>query len=647
MDVMSGIDTKVELRDENKPKTGSYKIDSKTPVFKSKPDEDVETWLYKMETALQFANVPENMWLVAVGNYLEGTALELVMTARIDGRTWKDLRTDLIKTFRATFKDFNLRSKILTLRDGGNYDKYLHEFRLLSNQIPKSAMSEAERLTCFIQGLRPKTRVELFLKKVDKLEDAILVASSMENALGAKPKEVNTFVKVNKGKNINDKSKYKDVKCHRCGKMGHVKKFCRVKLVESPKKEGKSHPKANTNQSTTDKTCFKCGNVGHFAKNCVLKKERGKVVQSNMVVACNVITFLDSKKASSNSSLSEYWNLYRLDRTLEGSWHKYDKYVLNYCIHHGHDFCHGCYDLNESRDRCKEFPKRCSKHKRETKFWLITELRDGFVWWEQNQKELEKHESSLKPLQATKISMVEMVNTSASMGNYQLLTVKAQIKSSDPGWSQNPNQSLEMKCGLDTGATHSIMSHKTALKFGIRVINSDKLFKTADGTIQKVGGNTLPLIVEVQGIEATIGFIVIDHSDHDILLGLDWFDQTGAGFYPASKILKFPSVNKRFLEHEDEDRDLERTIDLCVAQETDEIDFGDDVSWELNKRYTIKPQIQLTQNQLKQFLGLVPKIREQVASSLDDLGKCRVLKHKIRTINEDPIYTPPYRTSHH
>ena len=190
MDVMSGIDTKVELRDENKPKTGSYKIDSKTPVFKSKPDEDVETWLYKMETALQFANVPENMWLVAVGNYVEGTAFEMVMTARIDGRTWKDLRTDLIKTFRATFKDFNLRSKILTLRDGGNYDMYLHEFRLLSNQIPKSAMSEAERLTCFIQGLRPKTRVELFLKKVDKLEDAILVASSMENALGAKPNEV-------------------------------------------------------------------------------------------------------------------------------------------------------------------------------------------------------------------------------------------------------------------------------------------------------------------------------------------------------------------------------------------------------------------------------------------------------------------------
>ena len=89
---------------------------------------------------------------------------------------------------------------------------------------------------------------------------------------------------------------------------------------------------------------------------------------------------------------------------------------------------------------------------------------------------IKRNLKNMRALQATKISMVEMVNTSASMGNYQLLTVKSQIKSSDPGWSQNPNQSLEMKCGLDTGATHSIMSHKTALKFGIRVINSDKLF---------------------------------------------------------------------------------------------------------------------------------------------------------------------------
>ena len=119
-----------------------------------------------METALEIANVPVNMYLVAISNYVEGTAFEMVMTARKEKRSWMYLRAQLIKTFRSTFKDFNLRSKILGLKDGGDFEKYLHDFRSLSNQIPTIAMTEADKLTCFMQGLRPKTRIELFIKKV-------------------------------------------------------------------------------------------------------------------------------------------------------------------------------------------------------------------------------------------------------------------------------------------------------------------------------------------------------------------------------------------------------------------------------------------------------------------------------------------------
>ena len=37
------------------------KLEPKTPIFKSKPDENIDTWLYKIETALQIANIPENI----------------------------------------------------------------------------------------------------------------------------------------------------------------------------------------------------------------------------------------------------------------------------------------------------------------------------------------------------------------------------------------------------------------------------------------------------------------------------------------------------------------------------------------------------------------------------------------------------------
>ncbi len=53
-------------------------------------------------------------------------------------------------------------------------------------------MTEADKLTCFMQGLRPKTRIELFIKKVVKLEDAILIASSIESVLGnSRQNEIN------------------------------------------------------------------------------------------------------------------------------------------------------------------------------------------------------------------------------------------------------------------------------------------------------------------------------------------------------------------------------------------------------------------------------------------------------------------------
>ena len=77
------------------------------------------------------------------------------------------------------------------------------------------------------------------------------------------------------------------------------------------------------------------------------------------------------------------------------------------------------------------------------------------------------------------------------------------------------------------------MSYKAALNKNLVILGSDKKFKTADGVIQNVIGITKSLCVEIQGTFAFMSFVVIDHKDHDILLGLDWFNQTGAGFYPG------------------------------------------------------------------------------------------------------------------
>ena len=53
-----------------------------------------------------------------------------------------------------------------------------------------------------------------------------------------------------------------------------------------------------------------------------------------------------------------------------------------------------------------------------------------------------------------------------------------------------------------------------------------------------------------------MSFVIMDHDDHEALLGLDWFGLTGAMLCPAEKMLRFPS-QKIFLdggENEDESK---------------------------------------------------------------------------------------------
>ena len=60
--------------------------------------------------------------------------------------------------------------------------EYLYEFRLLSNQVKPSDMSEKDRYMCFVQGLLPRTRAEIFMRNISDLEGAIEKATIIENA---------------------------------------------------------------------------------------------------------------------------------------------------------------------------------------------------------------------------------------------------------------------------------------------------------------------------------------------------------------------------------------------------------------------------------------------------------------------------------
>jgi hypothetical protein len=241
------------------------------------------------------------------------------------------------------------------------------------------------------------------------------------------------------------------------------------------------------------------------------------------------------------------------------------------------------------------------------------------------------------------INVVDVL-TIYSDNSLSLLKVQGLISSMVPKWKTGSiNDSIEMTCGLDTGATSSIMSYKTAMRYQITVDYSPLMFKGPDGVKQPVAGVTKTLSINVQGSLVEIQFVVIHHSDHDILLGLDWFQKTDCGFYPGKKILKFPKLPNYVILDRDEEDQNESIIDLCLADVPDELDLDNDISWEPNGTINIQPTAKLDPTQIRMFQRVAAKIKNIVATDLNNLGKCKDLTHVIRTISDVPIYTPPYR----
>ena len=690
------------------------------------------------------------------------------------------VESKLVATFKASYKDFRLRARFRAIKDTGNFEKYLHDFRFLSNQISPDDLTEKDRLDVFIQGLRPRTQGEMFMRNVKNLEEAILLATTLENIVSTGPRtsDVN-FVKVNKPQ-FDRKPPVKLFlgKCNKCQRVGHKEANCyknkqrpTFSPTKTPFRPNVQKDKINISQVE----CYKCHKRGHFASKCgkpsstSQAKFYNKPVQSN-IVEVNMIEFLEPEPIVSTckTAMEAYQTMYEASCDLANNWLKYDFFVFNVVCHDLKDFCTECLSLNAIKDRQTQAPQTCEDHwnflAHSDKYPMVgvrwdhsvhkkwTELEkfdleleqdelwrtyrrvnqklenelcwsnyDNFVlkWCIENQQEHDfcyacddinairnreqfkpgvcplhaRHsdwskqivdicnwerisnrearrqrkariklaavkefidegpnlmpskqirailpfdftvfhhtESSVKP---TSLNVVEILSATHSSNSFKLLKVQGVVNGTDSNWTTTVNKhGIELTCGLDTGATHSIMSFKAAVRHGIMFTPSEHRFKTADGVIQQVTGETKELIISVQGSTAKIKFMVIDHADYDILLGLDWFTQTNCGFYPGEKILKFPKLPKYVQEEKEENDSNETVIDLCLADVPDEIYLDNDISWELSDKMDIQPTAKLNPTQLRMFEKIKGNIKRVVATDINSLGTCKDFTHKIRT----------------
>ena len=241
---------------------------------------------------------------------------------------WNRFKIDLIKTFRPVNKDFDIRSKLLKLKELENFDKYLFEFRTLINQIPDDKMSKLDKFTTFVSGLRSKTRFEIFKLRLTTLDEAIELAcflnstsevisenkgsTSEINITQTEPRHFTEDIGNESNKETNRTKRQgfvkNKVKCYNCGGVGHMRQDCPSSSAdrEGSENEDKEVDKDDINSARREFSgnytkkysakknkdhvvCWNCNGSGHYANEC-----------HNNTASSNLIEAMDSDESELN-----------------------------------------------------------------------------------------------------------------------------------------------------------------------------------------------------------------------------------------------------------------------------------------------------------------------------------------------------------
>ena len=98
----------------------------------------------------------------------------------------------------------------------------------------------------------------------------------------------------------------------------------------------------------------------------------------------------------------------------------------------------------------------------------------------------------------------------------------------------------EIEVSLDSGTTTSVISNSIAKAWNLKVNTSSNYIETSSGKLIQVIGRTEDIIVEFEGLLATISFLITNIKVVNVLLGVDWFKQTGVTLDPKNSKFLLP-----------------------------------------------------------------------------------------------------------
>ena len=108
-------------------------------------------------------------------------------------------------------------------------------------------------------------------------------------------------------------------------------------------------------------------------------------------------------------------------------------------------------------------------------------------------------------------------------------------------WHAKINHVKNVEVVLDSGGTRSVMSLKFAQSIGLNINRTNYMVESSTGDLSQAFGVTDSLEVNFESIISNISFLVTNLKSVDILLGNDWFDQSGVLLDPRNRTFMLPN----------------------------------------------------------------------------------------------------------
>src|ERR1700741_1007538 len=166
------------------------KISIKVPTFKGDPKENAKAWLLQCHTVFEVQGIDDSQTRIRyAATGLEGAALQwyLSKATAFEGSDenpfegWRDFQASIKAAFMPPNYQHHLRQQLRKLKQTGSVQEYGMNFRNLIGQIDEIA--EIDKVTYFIEGLKPATKMEVAYQAPDNFEDAWALAIRFDTAM--------------------------------------------------------------------------------------------------------------------------------------------------------------------------------------------------------------------------------------------------------------------------------------------------------------------------------------------------------------------------------------------------------------------------------------------------------------------------------